>query len=141
MAHQLPNVVSTAVNVIGTSGLLAARLSGQPRSREAAPDPVAAPPAAAELEVSTARSKHDSQHQLSIKMISASTVGTMRASAGVYAVSCSSVEYQHCIAQQPHCPHVTLLVLPWVLAGSSRQNAFAKQADSRHVEHCEAVER
>jgi hypothetical protein len=54
MAHQLPNVVSTAVNVLGTSGLLAARPAGQPRSREAAPDPIAAPPAAAELGVSKA---------------------------------------------------------------------------------------
>jgi hypothetical protein len=53
MAHQLPNVVSTAVNVLGTSGLLAARPAGQQRSREAAPDPIAAPPAAAELGVSS----------------------------------------------------------------------------------------
>ncbi|KAF6259108.1 hypothetical protein COO60DRAFT_1700968 [Scenedesmus sp. NREL 46B-D3] len=49
MAHQLPNAVNAAVNVLGTSGLLSARPAGQSRSREAAPDPVAAPPAAAEL--------------------------------------------------------------------------------------------
>jgi hypothetical protein len=52
MAHQLPNAINTAVNVLDTSGLLAARPAGQPRSREAAPDPVAAPPA--ELGVSAA---------------------------------------------------------------------------------------
>ncbi|WIA28044.1 hypothetical protein OEZ86_010629 [Tetradesmus obliquus] len=50
MAHQLPNAINTAVNVLGTSGLLAARPAGHQRSREAAPDPVAAPPVSAELE-------------------------------------------------------------------------------------------
>lgn len=54
MAHQLPNAINTAVNVLGTSGLLAARPAGHQRSREAAPDPVAAPPVSAELEVNAA---------------------------------------------------------------------------------------